>query len=41
MQKVSTAVILGIVCVILLGTLVFLNRDKFASLKEAAAPAGE
>lgn len=40
MQKVSTAVIIGIVCVILLGTLVFLNRDKFASLK-ADAPAGE
>jgi len=41
MQKVSTAVIIGIVCVALLGVLVYLNRDKFTSLKEAAAPAGE
>lgn len=40
MQKVSTTVILGIVCVVLLGVLVYLNRDKFTS-QEVAAPAGE
>ena len=34
MQKVSTAVIIGIVCVALLGTLVYLNRDKFGTKKE-------
>ncbi len=41
MQKVSTAVIIGIVCVAMLGVLVYLNRDKFASKKEEKAPAGE
>lgn len=34
MNKISTTVIIGIVCVVLLGTLVFLNRDKFTK-KEA------
>lgn len=29
MNKVSTAVIIGIVCVVLLGVLVYLNRDRF------------
>lgn len=39
MQKVSTAVIIGIVCVALLGTLIYLNRDKFGSLKPASQEA--
>ena len=41
MQKVSTAVIIGIVCVAMLGVLVYLNRDKFTSNKEDATPGGE
>lgn len=43
MQKVSTAVIIGIVCVLGLGFLIYLNRDKIGSKKEvaAAAPAQE
>lgn len=41
MQKVSTAVIIGIVCVAMLGVLVYLNRDKFTSKSVSAAPAGE
>ena len=41
MQKVSTTVIIGIVCVVMLGVLTYLNRDKFTSRKEVTAPAGE
>lgn len=42
MNQTKTAVIIGIVTVVLLGVLIFLNRDKFISKKEeapAAAPA--
>lgn len=40
MNQTKTAVIIGIVCVVLLGVLVFLNRDKFAT-KKAIEPAAE
>ena len=40
MNQTKTAVIIGIVCVVLLGVLVFLNRDKFAT-KKAIEPAEE
>lgn len=40
MNQTKTAVIIGIVCVVLLGVLVFLNRDKFAT-KKAVEPAVE
>ena len=40
MNQTKTAVIIGIVCVVLLGVLVFLNRDKFAT-KKAVEPAAE
>lgn len=40
MNQTKTAVIIGIVCVVLLGVLVFLNRDKFAT-KNAVEPAAE
>jgi uncharacterized integral membrane protein len=41
MNKISTAVIVGIVCVVLLGVLIFLNRDKFHSSDNAAEAAAE
>lgn len=42
MNKISTSVIIGIVCVALLGVLVYLNRDKFGTKKAPAdAPADE
>lgn len=31
MNQTKTAVIIGIVCVVLLGVLIFLNRDKFST----------
>ncbi len=31
MNKVSTAVTVGIVCVVMLGVVIYLNRDKFHS----------
>lgn len=40
MNQTKTAVIIGIVCVVLLGVLVFLNRDKFAT-KKAVDPTAE
>lgn len=40
MNQTKTAVIIGIVCVVLLGVLVFLNRDKFAA-KKAIEPVAE
>lgn len=40
MQKISTAVILGILAVVMLGVVIYLNRDKFGS-KKAAEPAPE
>ena len=36
MNKISTSVIIGIVCVVLLGVLVYLNRDKFGTKKATA-----
>lgn len=36
MNKISTSVIIGIVCVVLLGVLVYLNRDKFGTKKAPA-----
>ena len=42
MNKISTSVIIGIVCVVLLGVLVYLNRDKFGTKKAPAdVPADE
>ncbi len=46
MDKTKTAVIIGIVTVILLGVVIYLNRDKFGSQKsddksEQVAPAKE
>ncbi len=34
MNQTKTAVIIGIVCVVLLGVLVFLNRDKLTKRAE-------
>lgn len=31
MNQIKTAVIISIVCVVMLGVLIFLNRDKFGS----------
>lgn len=33
MNQTKTAVIISIVCVVMLGVLIFLNRDKFATKK--------
>lgn len=33
MNQTKTAVIIGIVCVVLLGALLYANRDKFSSAK--------
>ena len=42
MNKISTSVIIGIVCVVLLALLVYLNRDKFGTKKAPAdAPADD
>lgn len=41
MNKVSTVVIIGIVCVVLLGVLVYLNRDHFHSTTAAVAATEE
>ncbi len=42
MNKISTSVITGIVCVVLLALLVYLNRDKFGTKKAPAdAPADD
>ncbi len=41
MNKISTSVILGIVCIVLLSVLVYLNRDKFGSAKSDSAASGE
>lgn len=37
MNKVSTAVIIGIVIVVMLGVVIYLNRDKFHSATATAA----
>ncbi len=42
MDKTKTAVILSIVIIVLLGVVIFLNRDKFVSSPAAeVAPAAE
>lgn len=41
MNQTKTAVIIGIVCVVLLGVLVFLNRDKFSTKPADAEPVQE
>ena len=38
MKKISTAVIIGIVCVVMLGIVIWLNRDKFSKEKPAVSP---
>lgn len=39
MNQTKTAVIIGIITVVLLGVVIYLNRDKFGSKKEVATPA--
>lgn len=41
MNKVSTAVIVGIVGVVMLGVLIYLNRDKFHTSGEAVVSTEE
>lgn len=41
MDKTKTAVIIGIISVVMLGVIIYLNRDKFGSKKAVAAPAAE
>lgn len=38
MNKVSTTVIIGIVCVAMLGVVIFLQRDKFHTSKKETEP---
>lgn len=37
MNQTKTAVIISIVCVVMLGVLIFLNRDKFSTKTPAPA----
>lgn len=37
MNQIKTAVIIGIITVVMLGVVIYLNRDKFGKKAEAAA----
>lgn len=41
MNSIKTAVIIGIVCLVGIGVLVYANRDKFAAKKQEETPAAE
>ena len=37
MNQIKTAVIIGMITVVMLGVVIYLNRDKFGKKKEVAA----
>ncbi len=41
MNQTKTAVIIGIISVVMLGVIIYLNRDKFGSKEQATSPAAE